>query len=346
PTPTPTPTAIPVSATGWLSTRQNHLVTSNGSLWIGRGANLQDTRSCGSGTSTSGAPLDDNATGLNEVNRRVDSLTGIWNANFVRLTLESRRTQDNYLNSATYRWLIKQIIDHIGTHPHVYVLVSIWLDPSLDANGWPTTATNQILGQLATDFYSYSYVMFGVSNEPINNFDGAQDSQVWVRMNSAVQAVRDAENALGPNRHIVTVQGTRDWARDVTYYQSHPITSEGGVNVAYETHIYNSPGDFAGMLAPSSTLPLLIGEYGPVNDQWSQATVVDMQTLVDRADAAGVPHLAWTFHQYCSPNLIGQAPGMTWDMNSTNTNGGLGMTLNPTDFGKFLIGHLQKNTVP
>ena len=185
-------------AAGWLSTSSNHIINPDASVWVGRGANLHDTRSCGAGTATSGAPLDDNLSGINEVKRRIDVLTDQWKANFIRLDLESRRSMDSYAADANYRSTIKQIVDYIGTKPRVYVLVSIWADPSLDANGWPTAATNTILGLLAHDFYASPHVLYGVSNEPENNFDGAQDAQVWTRMNKAVAAIRAAESKVDP----------------------------------------------------------------------------------------------------------------------------------------------------
>lgn len=331
------------NATGrWLSTSGRHIVTANGELWVGRGANLHDTRSCGAGTSLAGEPLVDDAAGLDEVKRRIDTLTGEWKGNFIRLALESRRPQDNYLNDENYRSLVKEIVDYIGTKPGVYVLISIWLDPSLDAKGLPTDTTNQILDRLARDFYNYDYVMFGVSNEPEENYDGAQDAQVWTRMNSAVATIRAAEAGLGSNRHIVTVQGTREWARDLSYYVTHPITAGGGINVAYETHVYNNPSDFETLfVTPGKSLPVIIGEFGPIDDNFHQAKVEDMETLMNQADAAQIPYLAWTFHQYCSPNLIADQPGVKWDKNTMSD--GLGMPHHPTDFGIVLKNHLLQS---
>ena len=339
--------AASAHATGWLSTSGNHIINADTSVWIGRGANLHDTRSCGGGTQVDGTPINDNGTGVAEVKRRIDVLVDQWHATFIRLALETDGAAGaghSYVESATYRQNVIDIVNYIGTKPGVYVLVAIWQDPSLDANGWPTAATNTILAKLATDFYGSAQVMYGVSNEPENNFDGAQDAQVWTAMNSAVAAIRTAEAALGSNRHIVTVQGTRDWARDISYYNGalgHPITAGGGVNVAYETHIYNSPGDFAALLllaAPGPrTIPVIIGEFGPIiDDGWHSATVADMQTLIDMANANSIPHLAWTFHQYCHPNLIANQPGMAWDHNSIPADWH-GMPIYPTDFGQLLI---------
>lgn len=324
---------------GLLKTSGNKILSPDGTVWVGRGANLHDTRSCGL-TTDAGAPLADTPQGLAEVKRRVDSLVE-WKANFIRLALESRRPQDNYLTDSNYRALVKEIVDYIGTKPGVYVLISLWIDPSFDAKGAPTAGTNAVLEQLAKDFYNYDYVMFGVSNEPEENFDGAQDPEVWAKMNSAVAAIRAAEAGLGPNRHIVAVQGTRDWARVLDYYVTHPITAGDGANVVYETHIYNGPGEYDALFVnPGKTLPVILGEYGPINDEFHKASLADIQTLIDKAKAAKIPHLAWTFHHFCPPNLIGDKPGMTWDQ---NTNGdGLGITHNPTDFGTLLKNNLAQ----
>ena len=184
--------------------------------------------------------------------------------------------------------------------------------------------------------------MFGVSNEPEENYDGAQDAIVWNRMNSAVATIRAAEAELGANRHIVTVQGTREWARDLSYYVTHPITAGNGVNVAYETHVYNGPDDYDSLfINPGKSLPVVIGEFGPINDPVHKADLADIQTLMDKAEAAQIPYLAWTFHQYCSPNLIADQPGVIWSQN-TETDG-LGMPHHPTDFGALLKDNLLKH---
>ena len=329
----------PAATRGWLSTSGNRILGPGGETWMGRGANLHDTRSCGL-TTDAGQPLADNAEGMKEVKRRIDSLATDWKANFIRLDLESRRAQDNYVNDANYRAMVKEIVDYIGTKPGVYVLVSIWLDTTLDAKGLPTAATNAILEQLARDFYNYDYVMFGVSNEPEENFDGKQDPEVWARMNAAVAAIRAVEAGMGNNRHLIAVQGTRDWARILTYYITNPITAGEGANIVYETHVYNPSKEFDLLfLTPGKTLPVIIGEYGP--DKEHQAGLTDMQTLMSQASAANIPYLAWTFHQFCKPNLIADQPGSTWDKNTEID--GLGMAHQPTDFGLIVKENLTAN---
>lgn len=327
---------------GWLSTADNHIVRSDGSVWVGRGANLHDTRSCGAGTGGDDAPLHDDAAGVDEVKRRVDTLTDDWHATFIRLVLESRRDDDTYAADSTYRATIRDIVDHIGTKPDVYVLISVWYDPTFDAHGWPTDATNDTLAQLARDFFADDFVLFGVSNEPEENFDGALDAQAWDRMDAAVATIRAAEAALGDDRHIVTVQGTRDWGRDLSYYVAHPIEAGGGEDVAYETHVYNNPSEFAALLAPGADLPLIVGELGPIEDEFHVASVTDAAHLMDLASGASIPYLAWTFHQYCPPNLIASEADRTWDQSTTDTDG-IGMALVPTDFGDALKADLSRS---
>lgn len=71
---------------------------------------------------------------------------------------------------------------------------------------------------------------------------------------------------------------------------------------------------------PSQTLPVIIGEFGPAGTM-SRA---DAQTLMDQAEALGIPWLAWTFHMRCSPNIL---------TDFSNGGCGIGMALTPTGFG-------------
>ena len=60
------------------------------------------------------------------------------------------------------------------------------------------------------------------------------------------------------------MQGTRSWSRVLDYYLTHPITAGGGVNIAYETHVYDPSSTFAARFEnPSATIPVIIGEFGP-----------------------------------------------------------------------------------
>jgi len=310
----------------WLRTSGNRILLPDGTRFHGRGANLHDTRGCDACTFE--------APNVNEVMRRMDLLVDGWGANFIRLDLESypssggRTHWQRYTDDATYRAQLKQLVAHARTKPGLYVLLSLWIDPSFDAMGWPTSGTNDTWRAIAADFKDEPRVLFGLVNEPQSNFNGAQDAQVWAAMNAAVQAIRDVEGA-GP-KHLVAVQGTRGWARTLDYYLTHPITAGGGANVVYETHVYNPAADFMGLFElPSQTLPVIIGEYGPADGYMTEA---ECSQLITRAKALEVPHLAWTFHQRCPPNLIEEtAPGC-----------GVGMELRPTSWGTLLKNALSQ----
>ena len=303
-------------AGAWLRTQGNRILLPDSAHWHGRGANLHDTRSC---SACAGNP-----SSVAEVNRRMDLLVDEWKANFIRLDLES------YAGTGQVNWAsvtsdpsyladIQQIVAHAMTKPGLYVMLSLWIDPSINAQGWPTSGTSDAWRVLATAFKDEPRVLFGLVNEPQSNFNGAQDSQVWAAMNSTAQAIRDVEGT-GP-KHLISVQGTRGWSRVLDYYLTHPITAGDGSNIVYETHVYDAPSEYAAEFEiPSQTLPVIIGEFGPASGYMTEANCTEMMT---RARAVEVPHLAWTFHQRCPPNLIQEtAPGC-----------GIGMTLQPTSWG-------------
>ena len=72
-------------------------------------------------------------------------------------------------------------------------------------------------------------------------------------------------------------------------------------------------------------------------------TMEDCTMLMNRADQLKVPYLTWTFHMRCSPNLLID--------NSENKNGcGIGMPLQPTEWGHLLktrlLRHKRKDPSP
>src|SRR5207247_1866717 len=120
-------------------------------------ANLHDTRSCNA--CTWGPP------NVAEVNRRVDELVDTWHANAIRLDLESYasaggRTQwQGVLADPGYLTDVQTIVSHIGTKPGVYVLLSLWVDPTFSGAGWPTAATIPVWQKLAQTFASTPHVL-------------------------------------------------------------------------------------------------------------------------------------------------------------------------------------------
>jgi endoglucanase len=175
-------------------------------------------------------------------------------------------------------------------------------------------------------------VLFGVATEPEENADGAMDAFAWDPMNRTVDTIRAAEGA-GPH-HVVVVQGTGMWGRRLDYYVTHPITAGGGIDVAYEAHTYDGRQKIDALLdGPAKTLPVIIGEFGPVDDvHLAHMTMDDCSYLMARAEEREVPYLAWTFHMRCPPNLL---------VDHSNASCGAGMPLEPTPWGKLLQRQLE-----
>jgi hypothetical protein len=310
--------------TGWLRTEGTHIIDPVGGRWMGRGANLQDTRSCESCLVRPD---------VHEVLRRIDALTDDWHANFIRLTMENWFSS-GVITDPQYLADLTTIVDHIGQKPGVYVMLAMWHDPTLSPEGWPTAAAAPIWQRLVARFGDRPYVMFGLSNEPEGNADGRQDHEAWLRFNTMVGVIRAAEAHAHVPAHIVAVQGTRSWARSLEYYEAHPIAAGHGRNVVYETHIYNPEADFDALLSrPAQVLPVVVGEFGPIADM----SLADCEALVARAEHLGVPYLGWTFHSSCAPNLIQDLSEHTCSR---------GEPIVPTAWGSMLMHHLQAAHAP
>lgn len=317
---------------GWLRVEGSRIVTPEGKPFHGRGANLHDTRSC---DSCSWEPPH-----VEEVTRRIDELTDVWHATFVRLLLESypdrgpgrgRAHYRNVLEDDDYFRDVMRIIGHVGKKRGVYVLVSLWHDPSFGPLGWPTERTRTVWKKLARALKDMPFVMFGLVNEPEKNEQGLLDGEVWTAMNETVAAIRSVEEP--GKHHIVTVQGTREWGRVLDYYMAHPITAGGGVNVAYETHVYNRASRFDELVTrPARKLPVIIGEMGVIDDKSATMHPEDCRELWDLAEKLDVPWLAYTFHTNCPPNLLVEQTGAC----------GVGASLEPSPWGRLVKERLAR----
>ena len=324
---------------GWLYTSGNKIYKEDSTVFAGRGVNIFDTRSCNAATAFT--------PNVEEVKRRINEVVDVWGADYLRLTLESYESLQSWqvhglsvLEDTAYLNDIVEIIEHIGTKDSVYVLVSVWNDPSLSDMGWPTEETIETWRVLVPALAQYPYVLFGVCNEPQSNSDGALDPDVWEAMNNAVAAIREEEeNASSPHQHIITVQGTRDWARYLGYYVDHPIEAGGGTNIAYETHCYDHEDRFEErFIDPSEHIPVVIGEFGPaVIGEVLYMTLEECQLMMDEAEDLQIPYTAWSFHQRCPPCLFEDLIG---------SGAGFDMDIVPTEWGELLMDQLLAKNCP
>ena len=293
--------------TPWLEVKDKRIRLPNGKPFHGRGVNVHDTRSCDSCAFE--------RPHVDEVLRRINTVTDEWNANLIRLLLESypddgkakignaRQHYKNVLEDDDYFRDVMRMVGEVGKHKGVYVLVALWQDPTFTPLGWPSEKTALVWKKIASALRDMPFVMFGLVNEPQSNEDGRRDAEVWKAMNDTVAAIRSVERPEHP--HIITVQGTREWGRSLDYYVTHPITAGAGKNIAYETHVYNRPSRFDELVVrPAAHLPVVIGELGPQNDDHVHMFPEDCAKLLDIATKLDVPWIAWSFHNNCPPNLV------------------------------------------
>jgi hypothetical protein len=284
-----------------LTVSGNRILTPAGAPFHGRGANLHDTRSCNACTWQQ--------PDVQGLNRWADELIDGWGANFIRFDLEAYPDDGGYrvqwkpvTEDPAYLADIGTAVRHMASKPGVYVMVTVFADPSIkDNNGdydseWPTAATIPVYQALAEELYDVPQVLFALTNEPHgpeqNNPELAQ------RYLDSIDAIRAVEASHGVSEHIVVVQAPQSWARYLDYFVQNPIAR---TNVAYEIHVYNPESDFDGMITqPAQTLPILIGEYGP-SQYMSDA---DVQALWTLAQSLEIPHVAWNFHMRCAPDML------------------------------------------
>ena len=322
--------------TPWLEVKDKRIRLPDGRPFHGRGVNIHDTRSCDACTFE--------PPHLDEVLRRINAATDEWGATLIRLLLESypddgrakfgggakRVHYRNVLDDDDYFRDVMRMVGEVGKHKGVYVLVSLWQDPTFSALGWPTEKTHFVWKKLAGALRDMPFVMFGLVNEPQANENGQRDAEVWKAMNDTVAAIRAVERPEHP--HVITVQGTREWGRSLDYYVEHPITAGDGKNVAYETHVYNRPSRFDELVTrPARKLPVIIGELGPQNDDHVHMFPEDCTKLLDLAEKHDVPWIAWTFHNGCPPNLVVERKGCV-----------AGAPLEPTAWGRMVKSRLAK----
>jgi hypothetical protein len=322
--------------TGWLYTSGGKIYVSTGTggtPWMGRGVNVDDIFFCG---------YDDTlwmTSPGSSLQTLLDGLITSWKPSFIRMSLgmDSDPTVVSWLTDpAQYKTPMTTVIESIGTHAGVYVLVTLRSDASMidedtgsgdgEATGVPSDATTSpnttqfpsgtdaVYTALVDSFANDAFVLFGLTNEPGGNT--VSNSTLSAAMSHAVGTIRAEEDRLGVPHHIVSVQGN-SWTSDISFYATSPLPYD---NVVYEVHGYPP----AASSYTYSNIPVIIGEYG---------SLTDSATFYADVESKQIPNLAWDFEPYsdCAPDLL--------NVNDSSTN------LSPTSWGStvqaYLAAHAQ-----
>lgn len=293
---------------GWLYTipSSNKVYVSNGStgsVWVGRGVNMDDIFLCGY---NEGFWMTNPDAETVDTDMLSDLMTN-WKPTFLRISLSMNSFPPFNIswknNTSQYTTHMTNIINAAGAHANTYVLVTLRSDASMvnganqqcanggdDAVCIPTNATDAVYQAIVDTFKDKAYVLFGISNEPGGNV--AKEPALTAAMSHAVGVIRAEEDQLGVPHHIVSVQGN-DWTSTIGYYNTAPLPYD---NVVYEYHSY--PPSASGYT--QSNIPVIIGEYGPLNGDTSFTTAfyADVETKQ-------IPNLAWDLDTFnnCSPDL-------------------------------------------
>lgn len=241
----------------WLHTEKNAILTTNGGVWVGHGANVMDAgsnRGCYGNAGINTNP--------NRAIKIMSSLVSQWGANFIRIPMDgaaNSNTVSSITQDSNYWGGIKRMIDYVEGRGDTYVVLAPWHDPSIpELTGVPTVATDAMYNQIVDAFHSYSSVIIGLCNEPTYN---TTDADSKAAMEHAVSTIRSREAFYRSPQHIISVPG-RHYAQDVNYYVDHPITSNGGTNIVYEVHIYEY-NNLDSLVKNKKSIPIIVGEYGP-----------------------------------------------------------------------------------
>jgi hypothetical protein len=297
---------------GWLYTSGGSIYLSSGSsagtLWMGRGVNIDDIFLCGY----------DNTLWMTSPDQTLETivsgLISAWKPSFLRISLgmDSDPTVVSWLTDpGQYKTPMTGVITAIGANPGVYVLVTLRSDASMigqdtvdgdpEATGLPSdstttpsaslypTGTDATYIALVDSFAQAPYVLFGLTNEP--GGDKLSNDQIAAAMTHAVGVIRGEEDKLGVPHHLVSVQGN-GWTSDIGFYATAPLPYD---NVVYEVHGY--PPATASYTYPG--IPVILGEYGSLAAGSETAFYADLESK-------HISNLAWDFEPYsdCAPDLV------------------------------------------
>lgn len=308
---------------GWLYTvaNDNKIYLSNGSagsVWMGRGVNIDDLFLCGYNNQLQMT----NPTGEAALNGIVANLIAEWKPTLLRTSLGMNSyAVVSWLGSSAYKTSMLNVIKKIGTYPGVYVLVTLRSDTSMvntdgsecgqgdDAICLPSSATDAVYREIVASFADAPFVIFGIANEPGGM--SANDATISSLMSHAVGVIRTAEDALGTPHHLVAVQGNQ-WTSKIGFYNTSPLPYD---NVVYEYHSY--PPEATGTYGyTQSNIPVLIGEYGPLNGDQSF-----LSAFLADVEAKQIPNIAWSVSPYsnCAPDLVSVTRTTTLNPNTWGT---------------------------
>ena len=250
-----------------------------------------------------------------------------WGATFIRLTVY--RDAAYPVDLTSYAAQLASIAQ-VATDQGVVVLLSLQFDSSITSAGTPagqvvgapTAGTTAFWQAVVPAFKNNGMVMFGMVNEP-ESFSSSDNPKVVQAMSSLLSAIRSVEKSSSSVQHVVVAQGCMNYARSAACYLTQPLIDPA---VAYEVHVYQSNTSPLGswddlVFTPAKTLPLIVGETGPV-DQPNLGAVMnisDVCQFMSQAQSNQIPVAAWAFSNKCGPNLLAQ----------TGNDCGIGMALQP-----------------
>lgn len=324
---------------GWLYTEGSKLKVSDGkgsgSVWVGRGVNVDDIFFCGyNNTLWMPAPGD-------ELKKVIEVLIADWKPNFIRLSLSmasNKTTVSWFTDTDKYQKPMVDVVRAIGKHDGVYVLLTLRSDSSMigldmthgdpEATGIPSnstttpdpaafpTGTDPVYRALVDTFKDDKFVAFGLTNEPGGNL--LPNDQIRSALEHAVDTIRNEEDKLGVPHHLISVQG-QNWTSDIGFYATQPVAYD---NVVYETHGYPPKPEWYTF----DNLPVIIGEYGSLDAGSAPGFFADVE-------AKQLSNLAWDFNSYsnCSPDLL--------QVNQSSTE------LVPTDWGSIVKAYLRAHAL-
>jgi hypothetical protein len=308
---------------GWLYTvpKDNKIYLSNGAggtVWMGRGVNIDDLFLCGYNYQLQMT----NPTGETALLGIVANLMAEWKPTVIRTSLGMNSyAVVSWLASSAYKTAMTNVINKIGTYPGTYVLLTLRSDTTMvntdgsvcgqgdDAVCLPSTATDDVYRELVASFATAPFVIFGIANEP-GGMD-AKDAAISSLMSHAAGVIRAEEDQLGVPHHLIAVQGNQ-WTSKIGFYNTAPLPYD---NMVYEYHSY--PPEATGTYGyTQSNIPVIIGEYGPLNSDQSF-----LSAFLADVEAKQIPNLAWSVSPFsnCAPDLVSVTRTTTLTPNTWGT---------------------------